>query len=61
MSYNKKQHEPKREVEQKNFNLAKEYEKSIAYQRGRTINKTTDGILYCRDKFKPDRIFAMLV
>ena len=61
MSYNKKQHEPKRGVETKNFNLKKEYKGNIEYNKFHFTSTVKNGVMYCIDKYKPDVIFAMLV
>lgn len=45
----------------KNYNLEKEYTKSLDYNKTHFTSTTKNGILYCVDKYKPDVVFAMLV
>ena len=61
MSFNKKQPETKKEVENKNFNLVKEYKGNIEYNKFHFTSTVKNGVMYCIDKYKPDVIFAMLI
>lgn len=45
----------------KNFNLKKEYGKSLEYNKTHFTSTTKNGIMYCVNKYSPDVVFAMLV